>query len=96
MSLQLMYINGLADTVASDKYGGHVFEMTRVTDQDGKTVRAALVSSATDNLWRAASWPHASRFRMFAGYWLASARHTINALNVDLPSCRSRRRMVTR
>ena len=39
VTAQLMYINGLADTIASDKYGGHVFEMTRVIDQDGKTVR---------------------------------------------------------
>ncbi len=38
-----MYINGLADAFASDKYGGHVYEMTRVSEQDGKTVRAALV-----------------------------------------------------
>ena len=34
---QLMYINGLADVINSDKYGGHIFEMTRVIDQDGKT-----------------------------------------------------------
>ena len=39
---QLMYINGLADAIASDKYGGHIFEMTRVADQDGKVVRTAV------------------------------------------------------
>ena len=36
--VQLMYINGLADAVASDKYGGHIFEETSVADQDGKMV----------------------------------------------------------
>ena len=48
-----MYINGLADAFASDKYGGHVYEMTRVSEQDGKTVRAALFLQLP-NLWRAA------------------------------------------
>ena len=56
LTAQLMYVNGLADTIASDKYGGHIFEMTRVTDQDGKTVRGAFPQPLS-SLWRPASRP---------------------------------------